>query len=65
MQMAAFLFYTITKTAECVSSHYILKPGEIPFGAACPEQECRERSSLRRSRAAALPSDMMLCVISY
>ena len=36
-----------------------------PFRTACPEQECRERSSLRGSRAAALPSDMMLCVISY
>ena len=43
----------------------LLKPGELSFGTVCPVQECRERSSLRGSRAAALPSDMMLCVISY
>ena len=43
----------------------LLKPGELSFRTVCPVQECRERSSLRGSRAAALPSDMMLCVISY
>ena len=65
MQMAAFLCYTITKTDEFVSSRYIGAGRAVHSRTACPEQECRERSSLRGSRAAALPSDMMLCVISY
>ena len=55
----------IERTGEYAGSRYILKPDELSFRTACPEQECRERSSLRGSRAAALPSDMMLCVISY
>ena len=65
MQMAAFLCYTITKTDEFVSSRYIGAGRAVHSRTACPEQECRERSSLRGSRAAALPSDMMLRVISY
>ena len=55
----------IARTNKYAGSRYILKPDELSFRTACPEQECRERSSLRGSRAAALPSDMMLCVISY
>ena len=55
----------IERAGEYAGSRYILKPDELSFRTACPEQECRERSSLRGSRAAALPSDMMLRVISY
>ena len=52
-----------SKSAEGCGSPAATSKGHRPFEA--PTEPTGETSSLRGSRAAALPSDMMLCVISY
>ena len=52
-----------SKSAEGCGSPAATSKGHRPFEA--PTEPTGETNSLRGSRAAALPSDMMLCVISY
>ena len=52
-----------SRSAAGCGSPAATSKGHRPFEA--PTEPTGETSSLRGSRAAALPSDMMLCVISY